>query len=264
MPGEPVPDDARRASCCERAAAGAAGGSGARRSQALRAGREEDRELIRRLGCGSPSWSAAWTWTAPTRARPARRSGSGRERPARPGSSPSGSAARTASAAGSPATREKACSETRIRVRRRPRSRRRSAGPARASLDGAEAADPRWAQVIDIEILRKSAECPAARAGVRRLRDGHVRGAAAGLPPGLRVLRAGPERGRGAAVVLRERAGGAVRAAHRHAARRGRLRGLGRQGRRPGERAARRRPGSTRRWPPRWPPRTCWPPTRPR
>ena len=55
---------------------------------------------------------------------------------------------------------------------------------------------------------------------MRRLRGGDVRGAAAGLARGRGVLRAGPERGRGAAVVLRERAGGAVRAAHRHAARR--------------------------------------------
>ena len=49
-----------------------------------------------------------------------------------------------------------------------------------ASLDGAEAAEPRWAQVIDVEILRKVTEFLLPGLCVPVLRDGHVRGAAAG------------------------------------------------------------------------------------
>ena len=50
----------------------------------------------------------------------------------------------------------------------------------RASLDGAEAVEPRWAQVIDVEILRKVTEWLLPGLACRVLRDGHVRGAAAG------------------------------------------------------------------------------------
>lgn len=46
------------------------------------------------------------------------------------------------------------------------------------------------------------------------LRGGHLRGAPARNSPGLGVLRAGAERGRGAAVVLRERAAGTEWAGH--------------------------------------------------
>ena len=85
---------------------------------------EGERELRAGWSCGSRSWSAGSRWTARTRARRARRSGSGRKRPGKRGSSPSGSAARTASAAGSPVIREKAWDGTRIRTTCRPRVRR--------------------------------------------------------------------------------------------------------------------------------------------
>jgi hypothetical protein len=97
----------------------------------------------------------------------------------------------------------------------------------RASLDGGDAVEPRWAQVIDVEFARKVTEW-ALPGLLPVLRDGHVRGAAARGAPGLGVLRAGAERGRGALVVLRERAAGAGRAGHRHAAWHRGLRGLGR------------------------------------
>ena len=58
--------------------------------------------------CGWRSWSVGWGWTAPTRGRLPRRSGSGRRRPGWPGGSPSGSAARTARGAASPAIRARA------------------------------------------------------------------------------------------------------------------------------------------------------------
>ena len=52
----------------------------------------------------------------------------------------------------------------------------------------------------------------AARPGVPVLRDGHDRGSAAGRARGLGVVRAGAERGGGAADLLRERTGCACRA----------------------------------------------------
>ena len=47
-----------------------------------------------------------------------------------------------------------------------------------AGLDGAAAAGSRWAQVIDVEVIRKATEW-ALPGCVPVLRDGHVRGAAA-------------------------------------------------------------------------------------
>ena len=49
----------------------------------------------------------------------------------------------------------------------------------RAGLDGAAAAGSRWAQVIDVEIIRKVTEWALPGLAVPVLRDGHVRGAAA-------------------------------------------------------------------------------------
>jgi hypothetical protein len=130
-----------------------------RRSRCCGLRRRPARRRSGGLSCGSRSWSVGCRWTAATRARRVRRSGSGRRRPARRGSSPSGSGARTASAAGSPVTRAKDPNAIRTRTTRRPRPRRRSAVPCHASLDGAgTAGEPRWAQVIDIEILRKVTE----------------------------------------------------------------------------------------------------------
>lgn len=89
----------------------------------------------------------------------------------------------------------------------------------RAPLDGAEAAEPRWTQVIDAEIIPKVTEyllpslpCPCC--GTVTFAEPPP-----GLHPGAGVVRAGAERGGGAAVRLRERTGGAVRAGHGHAAR---------------------------------------------
>ena len=107
--------------------------------------------------CGSRSWNAACRWTAATRGRVLEGADRGEE-----------------------ARRARQESE---RERRKDRKRggqpghqgkglKRDPGPDRtqtaeppaecrschASLDGAEAADPRWAQVIDIGILRKVTE----------------------------------------------------------------------------------------------------------
>jgi len=97
----------------------------------------------------------------------------------------------------------------------------------RLALDGAEAVDPRWAQVVDVEILRKVTEwllpglaCPCC---------GTV--TFAEPPPGLHAgsVSYGPVLN--AAVLLSAYGNvpaGAVRAAHRHAAQHRSLRGLGR------------------------------------
>jgi hypothetical protein len=100
-----------------------------------------------------------------------------------------------------------------------------------ASLDGAAAAGSRWAQVIDMEFIRKVTEwalpglsCPCCE-----------RVTFAGPPAGAcrrGVLRAGAERRRSPPDLLRERAAGADGAGHRHAARDRGLGGLGGQGRR--------------------------------
>ena len=82
---------------------------------------------------------------------------------------------------------------------------------------------------------RPSGRC---RACVPVLRDGHVRGAAAGRARGLGVLRAGAERRRGGADRVRERAARAGRAGHGHAAGGAGLAGLGGQGQRPAGGAA--------------------------
>ena len=100
----------------------------------------------------------------------------------------------------------------------------KTAGPpaecrgCKAGLNGAEAVKPRWAQVIDAEIIRKVTEwllpgllCPCCGTVTFAEPPGRARGRG--------VVRAGAERGRGAAVVLRERAAGAGRAGHGHAAR---------------------------------------------
>ena len=96
-----------------------------------------------------------------------------------------------------------------------------------ASLDGAAAARSRWAQVIDVEVVRKVTEWALPGRCVPGLRDGHVRGAAARRARGLGVLRAGAERRRGGADLVRERAAGAGRAGHGHAAGDPGLAGLG-------------------------------------
>ena len=113
-----------------------------------------------------------------------------------------------------------------------PGERKDAAPPAecrscRAALDGAEAVEPRWAQVIDVEIIRKVTEW--ALPGLACPCCGTV--TFAEPPPGAHQgsVSYGPvaERGRGAAVLLRERAAGAGRAGHRHAARRPGLRRAG-------------------------------------
>jgi len=99
---------------------------------------------------------------------------------------------------------------------------RETAGPpaecrsCHASLAGAAPAEPRWAQVIDIEILRKVTEVllPGLACGG----CGTVTHAAP--PPGFHPgsVAYGPVlNAAAAAVVPRERAGRAGRAAHRHA-----------------------------------------------
>ena len=59
---------------------------------------------------------------------------------------------------GQPGHQGKACSVTRTRVRRSARIRRCSAVLAGQFLDSGEAVRPRWAQVIDAEIVRKVTE----------------------------------------------------------------------------------------------------------
>ena len=104
----------------------------------------------------------------------------------------------------------------------------------KAALDGAEAAGSRWAQVIDVEIVRKVTDWALPGLCVPVLRDGDVRGAAAGLACGRGVLRPGAERRGGAAVRLPERTARARRACPGPAAGRAGLRRVGGQGRRPG------------------------------
>ena len=103
--------------------------------------------------CGSRSWSGGCRWTARTRARPARRSGSGRRSAGGPGRSPSGSAGRTASAAGSPVTRGKACAAIRPGREDDRRIPQAECRIVQAGLGGGGSGRPRWAQVIDVEIL---------------------------------------------------------------------------------------------------------------
>ena len=88
----------------------------------------------------------------------------------------------------------------------------------RTGLDGAGRAEPGWAQVWDVEILRTVTEWALPGPGVPVLRDGHDRGSAAGRARGLGVVRAGAERGGGAADLLRERTGCACRCPRRDSA----------------------------------------------
>jgi hypothetical protein len=97
----------------------------------------------------------------------------------------------------------------------------------KAPLDGAAAAGSRWAQVIDVEVIRKvtewllpGLECPCC---------GMVTfaGPPPGRAPGLGVLRAGAECRGGGADRVRERAARAGRAGDGHAAGRAGLAGLG-------------------------------------
>src|SRR5208282_3411248 len=104
----------------------------------------------------------------------------------------------------------------------------------------------------------------AARPFVPVLRDRDVRGGAAGRARGLGVLRGSAERGSGGADGVRERAGGAGRAGHGHAAGGCRPRRAGWTRPAPGWRRSWGRPGSRRRCSRRWPGRRCWPRTRPR
>jgi hypothetical protein len=97
----------------------------------------------------------------------------------------------------------------------------------RLALDGAQAVDPRWAQVVDVEILRKVTEW--ALPGLACPCCGTV--TFAEPPPGLHAgsVSYGPVLN--AAVLLSAYGNvpaGAVRAAHRHAAQHRSLRGLGR------------------------------------
>ena len=191
--------------------------------------------------CGSPSWNAAWGWTAATRGRRARRSRSGRRGAARPsgrtGTLPSGSVARTASAAGSPGTPVLACPGTPIRMSGRPRIRRRSARDAGRAWPGGS-----WGLEVGAGLGR--ADLPvgdrvaAAVAAVPVLREADDRGRAAGRAPGDHFLWRGDQRGRGAAERVRERAVRTCRPADRHAARHGGLAGVRGPGQRPAGREA--------------------------
>ena len=109
----------------------------------------------------------------------------------------------------------------------------------KASLDGAAAAGSRWAQVIDVKITRTVTEWTLPGFSCRCCGAVAFSGAAGGRARGIGVVRAGAERRRGAAVVLRERAAGTHRAGHRHAAGDPGLGRLGGQGRRAGIVAAR-------------------------
>ena len=68
------------------------------------------------------------------------------------------------------------------------------------------------AHVIDVEVIRKVTEWALPGLEVPVLRDGHVRGAAAGRVRRFGVLRGGAERRRGGADRVRERAARAGRA----------------------------------------------------
>lgn len=61
-------------------------------------------------------------------------------------------------------------------------------------LDSAEAVRPRWAQVINVEMIRKATQWLLPGPGVPVLRDRHVRGGAPRRACGLGVLRPGAER----------------------------------------------------------------------
>ena len=125
-----------------------------------------------------------------------------------------------------------------------PGERKDAAPPAecrscRASLDGAEAVEPRWAQVIDVEFVRKVTEwalpglsCPCCGTVTFAEPPAGAHAGAVSYGPALNA----------AAVLLScygnvppERAAQVIGMLLGH----GGLGGLGRQGRRPGERAAR-------------------------
>ena len=188
--------------------------------EAALAALEGEREVRRRLELRLAEVERRLSMDSTDSGRLLRRSGSARRRSAGSGRSPSGSASKDRRRGGQPGHQGKG-------LRRDPDPGRhgRTADPpaecrsCRASLDGAAAAGSRWAQVIDAEIIRTVTEWTCCRACVPVLRDCYVRGAACGRARGFGVLRAGAERRRGAAGVLRERAAGAVRAGHRHAAR---------------------------------------------
>ena len=214
--------------------------------------------------CGWRSWNGACRWTALTRGRPARRSGSGR---------------RTARRARQQSERE----------RRRDRKRGGQPGHQGKGLardpdpdEMKEAEPPAQCRSCKARPGRRGGRGLAVGAGHRRggdpegdrvgaagpgvpvLRDGHVRGAAAWRAPGLGVLRGGAERRRGGADRVRERAARACRAGHGHAAGGCRSRRAGWTRPAPGWRRSWARPGSTLRCSRRWPARTRWPRTRPR
>ena len=231
----------------------------------LRRELDAERELRRRLELRLAELERRLRWTARTRGRRRRRSGSGRKRRGGRGSSRSGSGARTASGAGSPGTRARACSGTRTRASRKDAEppaecRRCRAAPGRRGGRGLAvgAGHRRGGHPEGDRVGAAGPDVPV-------LRDGHVRGAAAGRARGLGVLRAGAERGRGAA----DRATGTCRRSGPRSVMAMLLgvpvsAGLGGQGRRPAGGAAGE--GRVRRGDARGAgrPRTCWPPTRPR
>ncbi len=177
------------------------------------------RERERRLSCGWRSWSAAWRWTAPTRARPASKERIGAKEARRARQQSERERSKDRKRGGQPGHQGK-----------RPAA---GSGSGRGEDRGAAGGVPflqggagrRGGRGLAVGAGHRRGDHPegdrVAAAGpcVPVLRDGHVRGPAAGGARGRGVLRAGAERRRGAPDLLRERAARAGRAGHRHAAR---------------------------------------------
>ena len=125
----------------------------------LLAGLDAARERERRLELRLAELSAGWGWTARTRGRLPRRSGSGLRKSGRRGGGRdrSGNGGKTASGAGSLAIPGRAWpgSGSGQKEDAPPPAQCRE---CRAGLDGAGTAGFRWAQVIDAEIIKKVTE----------------------------------------------------------------------------------------------------------
>ena len=189
--------------------------------------------------CGWRSWSAGWGWTAPTRARRRSKERIGAKEARRARQESERERRKDRKRGGQPGHQGKG-----LQRDPDPGEAKTAEPPAecrscRAALDGAEAVEPRWAQVIDVEITRKVTEW--ALPGLSCPCCGTVTFAAppAGAHPG--AVSYGPALN-AAAVLLTcygnvppERAAQVIGMLLGH---RG-LGGLGGQGRRAGKRAAR-------------------------
>ena len=157
MPDEPVPDDAaglraanaRLRGLLEERDAEIAG---------LRAGREEDRELVRRLGLRLAGLERRLDMDSTDSGTPSSKERIGAKEARRARQQSGRVRSKDRKRGGQPGHQGKGLERDPDPDRNETADPPAECRSCRASLDGAEAAGSRWAQVIDVEIVRKPAE----------------------------------------------------------------------------------------------------------